>query len=82
METQASPPAPAADWRLQVIDEPLRSAAVDQVHLETSGQSGLLGWQILPSHLGARPGRWLVAAVAVVQIHGTAVVAVQVVAPI
>ena len=46
----------------------------------------MLGWQILPSRLGARPGRGLVAAAVVVvvadQIHGTAVAAVQVVAPI
>ena len=46
----------------------------------------MLGWQILPSRLGARPGRGLAAAAAVVvaadQIHGTAVAAVQVVAPI
>ena len=44
----------------------------------------MLGWQILPSRLGVRPGRGLVAAVVVVadQIHGTAVAAVQVVAPI
>ena len=45
----------------------------------------MLGWQILPSRLGARPGRGLAAAAVVVvadQIHGTAVAAVQVVAPI
>ena len=43
----------------------------------------MLVWQILPSRLGAPPGRWLVAVAAAVagQIHGTAVAAVQVVVP-